>query len=74
MTQTLSGFSPNSVATCHPKNQWGDTTFPVSLDGSGHLDNTYCPSIGAGLGQYEFWCVDGPTGKSSNHVFFTILP
>jgi len=73
LTQNLWGFTPFGTATCHPKNQWGDTTFPLGLDGNGAHNNTYCPSASAGLGQYEFWCVDNTTGLSSNHVFFTIL-
>lgn len=72
-TQSLSGFTPNGSATCHPKNQWGETTFTLWVESDGHLDNVYCPSAGAGLGLYEFWCVDDSTGKTSNHVNFTIL-
>lgn len=72
MTQSLSGFSPNGTATCHPKNQWGDTTFNLSLNSSGANDNTYCPGAGAGVGEYEFWCVDNATGLASNHVNFWI--
>lgn len=72
MMQSLSGFSPNGTATCHPKNQWGDTTFTLNLNSAGANDNQYCPGAGAGVGQYEFWCVDNKTGLSSNHVNFWI--
>lgn len=74
VTQSLSGFSPSGGATCHPANQWGESTFQLSVDAAGSKDNKYCPNAGAGLGQYEFWCVDSATGAASNHVFFTILP
>ena len=73
-TQSGSGFSPNSTSTLHFKKPDG-TEYPTSsqsIDANGAFSTSYASPTNKPAGIYTWWAVDGPTGKVSNTVSYTI--
>jgi len=68
------GFSAGSTATLYAKNpdgsQSGILSMGVSPDGSFNLNHLF--PTGYPAGTYLFWVVDGPTGRLSNRVNFSM--
>jgi len=71
--ETGSGFNPFGQPYCKAKNAWGTQGFSVSSNQDGMFEKIYTPGAGAGLGKYDFWCIDDATLRESNHVEFTLL-
>ena len=68
------GFTPNSTATLHFRKPDG-TEYPTSyqsIDGNGTFSTSYPSPTNKPTGTYTWWGVDGPTGKPSNTVSYTI--
>ena len=68
------GFTPNSTGTMHFRKPDG-TEYPTAqqaMDSIGHFDITYTAPSNKPAGNYTWWVIDGPTGKSSNQVTYTI--
>ncbi|KAB0669028.1 hypothetical protein F6V30_14420 [Oryzomonas sagensis] len=74
VSQWGTGFSPNSTAVLHFKKPDG-TEFPPSsqtIKSDGSFSITYTIPLDRTLGTYTWWGVDGPTGKISNPVSYTV--
>jgi len=68
------GFSSNSTATLHFKKPDG-TEYPTSsqsIDSNGTFSISYPSPSNKAKGTYIWWGIDGPTGKKSNSVSYTI--
>lgn len=68
------GFTPNSTATLHFRKPDG-TEYPTasqSIKSDGSFSITYTAPTSKAPGTYTWWAVDGPTGKVSNSVSYTI--
>lgn len=73
-SQWGTGFTPNSTATVHFKKPDG-TEYPSasqSIKSDGSFSITYAAPTSKAPGTYTWWAVDGPTGKASNSVSYTI--
>ena len=68
------GFSPNSTATLHFRKPDGTEypTAPRAIDGNGTFSISYLAPTNKPPGTYTWWAVDGPTGRTSNTVSYTI--
>jgi hypothetical protein len=68
------GFTPNSTATLHFRKPDG-TEYPTlsePITSSGSFSISYTAPTSKAPGTYTWWAVDGPTGKVSNSVSYTI--
>jgi len=68
------GFTPNSTATLYfPKYDGvNDGSSQQAIDSIGHFDISYPSGTNKPPGTYKWYAIDGPTGKKSNEVTFTI--
>jgi hypothetical protein len=68
------GFTPNSSATLYfPKHDGvNDSSMQTSIDSIGHFEISYPSGTNKPPGSYSWYAIDGPTGKKSNTVTYTI--
>jgi len=73
--QSGSGFSPSSTSTLHVEKPDGTEYTPQSqsIDSNGKFSITYSSAPDKAPGKYTWWVVDGPTGKVSNTLSYTII-
>jgi hypothetical protein len=73
-TEWGTGFTPNSTATLYfPKYDGvNNGSSQVAIDATGHFEITYPSGTNKPPGNYKWYAIDGPTGKKSNEVTFTI--
>ena len=73
-SQWGTGFTANSTATLHFKKSGSPEYTPQSqpIDGNGTFSIFYTIPAGKAKGTYDWWGVDGPTGKKSKTVSYTV--
>src|SRR6266581_4515527 len=73
-TQWGTGFTPSSTAVLHVSKPDG-TEYPPqnqAIGADGTFSITYTAATNKPTGNYNWWAVDGPTGKPSNTVTYSI--
>ena len=73
--EPLSGFTPNGAVILHFVDPNGvHTTIPKTADSSGSYPHNYTAHSGTAEGQWEYYAVDGTTGRQTDSVYFFVNP